>query len=233
MILLQFQIVNPFKLRNNMNRLKHLGLIPDGNRRWARENNIPLSDAYWVTMKKIAEIIDLAFDRGITIMSVYALSKDNLDRPKDDLDIILGAETKFLRILIPEIVEKYKCKVIHAGLMDNGLPGDYKSALLDVCEKSKDYEDHLLNLLIVYDPIDELKHAVKKDPENFMEHLWVKDPLDMLIRTGFEKRLSNFLPLQCGYAEADIIKKYFPDITKEDIIKSIETYTGRKRRFGG
>jgi len=216
-----------------MRKLRHLGLIPDGNRRWTIENNIPLSEAYWITMKKISEIIDLVFAQDIRIMSVYLLSKDNLDRPKNQLDIILDAETKFLKILVPEIVEKYKCKVIHAGLMDDRLSGHYKDALLEVCEKSEGNKEHILNLLVAYSPIDELKHAMKKDPENFMEHLWVKDPLDMLIRTGFEKRLSNFLPLQCGYAEADVIKKYFPDITKEDIIKSIGKYTGRKRRFGG
>ena len=212
-----------------------MGLIPDGTRRWSKGNNFPYPNAYWVTMKNIADAIDVAFDRGIKIMTVYLLSSDNFDRSKRDLEVGFSNETRFFRTLLPKIVENHKCRVICAGSIDkysDKLPEDYKSALADVCEKSKKYRKHTLNLLVAYNPIDELKHAVKKDLENFMNHLWVKDAVDMLIRTGKEKRLSNFIPLQCGYAEVDVINKYFPDITKRDITNSIEEYHDRKRRFG-
>jgi len=186
-------------------------------------------------MKKIAEIIDFFFAEEIKIVSIYLLSADNINRDKENVNAVCSAETKFLKVLVPEIVKKYEVKVVCAGDVDKyseKLPDDYKNAVLEICKKTEKNEKCVLNLLIAYDPIDELKQAIEKDSKNFMDYLWVKDDVDFLIRTGFEKRISNFLPLQCRYAELDIIKKYLPDVTIDDINISIKKYLQRDRRFG-
>ncbi|ODS39714.1 hypothetical protein BEH94_06920 [Candidatus Altiarchaeales archaeon WOR_SM1_SCG] len=215
-----------------MNDLNHIGLIPDGTRRWSKRHNISLPDGYWLTMQKITDAITVAFDNNIKIMTIYLLSTHNLNRKEYELNSVMDAETKLLQLLLPEIIEKYECRVVHAGIMDDRLSQEYKNALSEICEKSKKYKKRILNLLIAYNPQDEIKQAVKKDHENFMNHLWVNEHLDMVIRTSGEKRLSNFVPLQCGYAEAHLLKKHIPEITKNDMINSIEEYKKRHRRKG-
>lgn len=213
--------------------INHIGLIPDGNRRWAKINNVSVEKAYYIFIERVYQIVDVVFNQGIKNMSIYLLSKDNLKRGRDDLEPVLNSEIKFLKTLVPEIVKKHDCKIVLAGDINylNEFE-DYKNAVLEICKKSEKNDKHILNLLIGYDPIDELNQAIKKDPENFMHHLWVKEDVTFLMRTGFEKRISNFLPLQCKYAEFDLIKKYLPDVTLEDIENSIKKYSERERRFG-
>jgi undecaprenyl diphosphate synthase len=214
----------------------HVGLIPDGNRRWARQNNIDLVTAYWYTMQQIAMCLELFFDRGALSVSVYLLSKNNVLRARDDLNAVIENELRLVKEILPLLIEKYGLGVYHAGNVQI-LPQDFRSAISNICRPNNGKDDPFprLYLCIGYDPFEEIANLIGKksiDSGNLLDHLSVPVELDAIIRTGGEIRISGFLPLQCKYAEFFFESYLFPDISKhrvEDVLNSFEL---RARRFG-
>lgn len=216
--------------------VRHLGIIPDGTRRWARKNGSSYYDAYWLSMKLIVEILDRAFSMGVKIQSVYMLSTDNLKRSKPDLDALFAANERLFNELLPAFCAQWSCSVKIAGQIQL-LPRSYVEALkplvLGVTEKLA--KKRKLNLLIAYNPWEEISHAIEcaPTPLDFRQFLWVPDDLELVIRTASGQLISNFLPLQSGYAELYFVEKYWNDVSVDEIAKIINDFPHSGQRLLG
>jgi undecaprenyl diphosphate synthase len=217
-------------------QLIHLGIIPDGARRWARANQVTYYEAYWGAMLKLLDVLEICFEFGVLIQSVYLLSKENLRRMESDLEPVYQTEERLIREFLPDFCSRWNCCVIIAGVT-NILPKSYVGALDDLvslnCERTK--KSRKLYLLTGYNPWDELENAIfrSKYSEEIKDNLWVADNVDLIIRTGDVELLSNFLPLQSGYAELCFIPKLFNDITNNDIIDRLVSFPKSGKRLMG
>lgn len=216
--------------------VKHVGIIPDGNRRWARQNNIDLEEAYWLAMQKITDCAEVLFSAGVQSLSVYLLSKDNILRGRDDLQAVVIAETRLLRELVPALQRDLDVRVYHAG-NPASLEPEFRAALEEVCEPGNGKDDPYprLYLLAGYDAYEEVtdaRAAIGPDPEQLLTSLSVPVSLDLVIRSGRDQRFSGFLPLQCKYAEFFFEPYFFPDITPARTLEILDEFQNRSRRFG-
>ncbi len=215
---------------------QHIGIIPDGNRRWAKQNGIELAEAYWLAMQKIAACCQALYNHGVTSISVYLLSKDNILRAREDLEAVVIAETRLLKELLPPLKRALGLRVYNAG-NSLSLPPEYRAALEEICEYGNVRADPFprLYLLAGYDAYEEVvnaRAAIGPEPEKLIESLSVPLELDAVIRTGADRRISGFLPLQSKYAEYFFEPYYFPDITPERVQTILDELRGRSRRFG-
>ena len=204
-------------------KINHVGLIPDGNRRWAQKNSIDYFSAYKISMQNVKKFLEIAIEQEIKNISVYLLSKQNLSRKREDLQAVLKAEEYLLSDILPEFCMKFNCSATFAGDI-NCLPNDLQKALLNLCDITSKNKKIKIFLLVGYDPFDEVNSVTKeKKREIFLSDLWVPERLDCVIRTaGGPTLLSNFLPLQSGYAQIYMIDKYFNDCTEEDFLDIFE-----------
>ena len=212
---------------------RHVGLIPDGARRWARQNHCPYIESYALTMKGITRFVRFMFGQGVSSTSVYLLSKENLKRKPTDLEPIIVSEVDLLTKLLPPIVEQFGARVFHAGHGDL-VPRHYAEAMSALCQRTLANTERRLYLLAAYNPLDELVAAFQRvgNPSIIFQHLWVPEALDLVIRTSGEYRISNFLPLQAGYAEFIFVQKHFNDLVEEDMEGFLDAYRERQRRLG-
>lgn len=208
---------------------RHVGLIVDGVRRWARARDIPLLDAYTTAMERVRDFIEYFFRNESQCLSVYLLSTDNLRRPPDELNPVFQAEADLVSDGLPPMIRRWGCKVRHAGDI-HLLPESFASALLRLTTAATG-NARVLNLLIAYSPRDELVAATRTSAD-LHSALWVPEPVDLLIRTSGERRLSGFLPLQCAYAELFFSRKPINDFKTADFRRSLSWYRSRHRRFG-
>jgi undecaprenyl diphosphate synthase len=214
-----------------------VGIIPDGNRRWARQKGIKFEVAYLKAMKKLSQVLDTLFELGSESVSIYALSKDNLERPRDDLAAVCRAEEYFFKELLPPVKLKYKAKVFHAG-WKHLLPSSYMRKLSKICDMNANRLTSRPSVFIcaAYDPFDEIVENVAQisrcAKESVLAALWVPHSIDMVIRTGGNFRISGFLPLQCKYAEFFFEPYFFPDINRSRVKKLAFKFLNRDRRFG-
>ena len=212
-----------------------VGLIPDGTRRWAHQNGVDYLTSYKKTMIGINEFIDHMFTKGSSAISIYLLSKENLQRKPEELASIFEAEIEFIAQLITPNIIKHKCSVVHAGNADL-LPSKYMNALNHLVHFAPQTSDRHLYLLAAYNPLDEFERALSDsrihNTQNIFDRFWVSEPLDLVVRTGGEQRLSNFLPLQSAYAELVFVNKLFNDFTTSDLENILQEFQTRNRRFG-
>ena len=208
----------------------HVGLIGDGVRRWARLKGMDLRRAYLTAMTNVATFVDFFFRNDATIISLYMLSKENLGRPKEDLDAAIDAETIFFETALLDLVKKWSCSVVHAGRPEL-LPKKYVKAIDDLSGFS-DGNGRKIYLLAAYNPFDEIRHAVQNHGLDFQNSLWVREPADIVIRTSGEYRISNFIPLQSGYAELFFLSKHINELDESDCRQVLEAFQQRRRRLG-
>lgn len=216
---------------------QHVGLIPDGTRRWAKNNHKPLLFSYFRMVEVISKIIDQLYSNNVdcvsTYLLTYLLSKDNLKRDPSELEFVFKAEHFFLKELVPPISQKHKVDVVLVGNLSL-LPIKWEKQFRVFRKPS--IQTRKLNLLIAYNPFDELVKNIegKKfiNSEDILSSLSVPQPLDIVIRTGFEYRLSMFLPLQSSYAELFFLSDYINDIDANQISRVLKEYSERQRRFG-
>jgi undecaprenyl diphosphate synthase len=211
----------------------NVGLIPDGTRRWAQREQLPLSDAYRKTMLNICEIIDYLYSQNSLTISIYLLSKQNLGRKADELDAVVSAETDLIENLLPFLLNKWDVNLVIAGCLEQ-VPETLSKAASNVSSVfCQNEHSRKLYLLIGYDSYDEITHVRKMaSTSNWFDKLWVPHKLDLVIRTSGENRLSNFLPLQSSYAELFFIDCYFNDFNLQNLKHILDAYTSRNRRFG-
>ncbi len=218
-------------------KVDHIGIIPDGARRWARKNGISYQESYQISMQKLLQVLDHLYQCGVQAISIYLLSSENLHRTPEELLPVFNSEENFISELVPSLVQAWKVKVVHAGNR-TGIPASYLKAIDDLVTLSQREEQKVerkLFLLINYNPLDEIAYALVKSHgvEKLMQNLWVPEKLDLVIRTGSGQLLSNFLPLQAGYAELVFLDKLFNELEPEEIIKTIHTFCMQGNRLFG
>lgn len=226
-----------------MRRIKlpaHIALIMDGNGRWAKRRFRPRSYGHRMGVQNMVRICSHAFRLGVRIVTVYALSTENLFRPKEELDTLFD--------LIRTYFSKKKDKLLEMGVKINVIgdlsvfPADIRENILRVMDETRSLTDGLFNICLDYGSRQEIVRAVNAavaqgrfvDEASFSALLQtggLPDP-DLIIRTGGEVRLSNFLLYQAAYAELYFSNKMWPEFTKRDLEKAIENYSARDRRFG-
>ncbi|MNX34799.1 Isoprenyl transferase [compost metagenome] len=214
----------------------HVGIIPDGMRRWSKENNISLVDSYLTSLENIDNIISYFFSNDVKILSIYSLSSDNMQRDQSEVDSIIHAETLYFDKFLPEICQRWKSQFIAVGNIEVITNERFKDSILRLEQLTKNNSERKMYALINYDPIEEIISASEKISNkkniNFFDLLKVREPVDLLIRTGKVNRTSNFLPFHIGYAELRFINKLFIDTKIEDFMKVYETFNKEDRKYG-
>ena len=227
---------------------KHIGLIPDGNRRWARINNVHRNVGHYEGYEVVKKILLACFEAGIKYLTLYALSLENaLKRPKDELKYIykiikLAVETVKNEPIVTE--ERVKFNVI--GRLEL-LPQDVRDKIDELIEYTKDFDGAFVNVLIMYDGQAEICDAVKniiKDniSPNNIDRKVIKDYLytnkfpevDLIIRTGMEDgaRISGFLLWDASYAEFKFRNEFWPEYNEELLLEDLKDFISRNRRKG-
>ncbi len=220
---------------------KHIAIIMDGNGRWAKKRNKPRVFGHNEGMKRVVDVVENSLNIGIKYLSLYAFSTENWKRPQKEIDFLM-------QILIKYIDDQLN-KLVTQGVKINIL-GDISVLPEKVIQKieyaldsTKDNDKLILNIAINYGSRQEILRAVntaiKKGEiltdDEFSNLLYTRNQpdIDLLIRPGGEKRLSNFLLYQMSYAELYFSDIYWPDFKLESLIDAIYWYQNRNRRFGG
>ena len=220
---------------------KHIAIIMDGNGRWATKRNKPRVFGHNEGMKRVVDVVENSLNIGIKYLSLYAFSTENWKRPQKEIDFLM-------QILIKYIDDQLN-KLVTQGVRINIL-GDISVLPEKVIQKieyaldsTKDNDKLVLNIAINYGSRQEILRAVNTAIENgkiltddeFSNLLYTRNQpdVDLLIRPGGEKRLSNFLLYQMSYAELYFSDIYWPDFKLESLIDAIYWYQNRDRRFGG
>ncbi|MHA1336901.1 MAG: polyprenyl diphosphate synthase [Promethearchaeota archaeon] len=228
---------------------KHVGLILDGNRRWARKKGLDANTGHEAGYQTITEILEKFFEAGIRYLSIYALSLENVKkRSEKELAFIYNLiKIAVERAKSEEIVKRERIKFKVIGRIEL-LPNDVIKKIHELEEFTKDYDGAFINICIMYDGqaeiIDAVKKIIKEDipPEQIDEKLFRKylydkgtfPPVDYIIRTGMEDgaRISGFLLWDASYAEFKFRKDYWPDYNERMLIEDLLDYSQRKRRMG-
>jgi undecaprenyl diphosphate synthase len=224
----------------------HVAIIPDGNRRWAKENGL-IKTAGHVragSYENLKALFDSAKKLGIKYVSFWGFSTENWKREKTEVNQILNVIEKGVDKLLKNVRQE-KTRFRHIGRKDR-LPKELIEKLERLENESKDFGENFVLLCIDYGGRDEIVRAVNKiiktaghlgDVEertfsNYLDTKGIPDP-DLIIRTGGEKRFSGFMPFQSVYSELYFTDVYFPDFDGKELKKAVEEYSNRKRRFGG
>lgn len=219
---------------------EHIAIIMDGNGRWAKKRLMPRSFGHRQGMERMIGLMEHALDLGVKYVTVYALSTENLKRPKDELEGLYD--------LIRNHFETYIERVCARGVAfravgdTNLLPDDVRAILENSERRTAGYEGKGINIALGYGARAEIVRAANEavargervTEESFSELLYTRgqpDP-ELIIRTGKEVRLSNFLLYQAAYSELYFSEKMFPEFSDRDLEKAIEWFSGRTRRFG-
>ena len=219
---------------------KHIAIIMDGNGRWAKKRLMPRSYGHKQGMERMIGLMERAFDVGVDYITVYALSTENLKRPKEELEGLFDLMRKYFQTYFGRLFQK---GVRFRALGDlTLLPEDVQKILRDAEKDTIQFQGRGVNFAVCYGARDELVRAVnlaiergeKVTEESFSKLLYtcdVPDP-DLIIRTGKELRLSNFLLYQAAYAELYFSDKMFPEFSDADLDEAILEFSRRTRRFG-
>ena len=226
----------------------HVAFIMDGNGRWAKARHLPRHLGHKAGCDRVTDIYEESMAQGVKVMSLYAFSTENWNRPKAEINHLFNYLDIFFKKEIKRII-KDGTRIMASGDLSK-LPEKTRKTVLDSIEKTKDGKNFTFNICLNYGGKDELVRAAKlfaKDvqdgkmaiddlnEENFENYLYTKGlpPVDLLIRTSGELRTSNYMPWQLAYAEYIFPKTPWPDFTKEEYRKCLEEYYSRNRRFGG
>jgi undecaprenyl pyrophosphate synthase len=212
---------------------RHVGIIPDGGRRWADLHGCSLREAYDRTRSGLESMVTWLTGYGVGEITIYLSSIQNFKRGDDDLGANLELVESALSNEIARLANRLNLRVCSAGTRDI-IPKTLLAEVLKIEESTRNFRSGRLNLLLAYDPIEEVSHAMNTcgDPVGFTGHLWVTTPVDMIIRTGNAPLLSNFLPLQSGYSRLFFLDKLFNDTTIKDLQEILMEFSAIGRKFG-
>lgn len=223
-----------------MSDLRHLGIIADGNRRWAKEHGLPSIEGHRQGLKSIEALVNGAMEAGIPYVTFYVFSTENWGRSEKEVSYIMKlAETKILGY-----AEKMKAK--NGRMVILGAKNRISPKLLTIIEKAeaitKDCDGITVGFCFNYGGEHEIADAAniamevegEITPETIRKHLYHPEipDIDMVVRTSGEERISGFMLWRSSYAEFMFIKKYFPEMNADDVSAIIEEYEHRNRRFG-
>lgn len=219
----------------------HLGIIIDGNRRWAKGKGLSSFKGHQKGFDKVDEIGEYCLENGVKILTLYCFSTENWNRSKAEVSYLMRL---IARAFNKDSIKKYNNRGVRMQVIGQKekLPKSLRKKIEKAEQETKNNKKGILNLAISYGGRPEIVQAVKSivkkklpiTEKSINDNLWTKGlpGPDLIIRTGGEQRLSNFLTWQSAYAELYFPKKYWPEFTKKDIDKAFEEYASRNRRFG-
>ncbi len=231
--------------KNSKKIPRHVGIILDGNRRWARERNLPTLEGHRRGYEIMRQAPEWFFSRGVEILSVFAFSTENWNRSEPEVNYLMSLLRQAIKKEI-ETVQKKGYRIVVSGRIKD-LPADLPAAIYEVMDMTKNNRRGLFNICLNYGGRAEIVDAVKKmvknqvKPEQVHEGLigkymynsdTVSDP-DIIIRTSGERRLSGFMLWRSAYSELLFLRKYWPDFEEQDVEFILNEYASRQRRFGG
>jgi tritrans,polycis-undecaprenyl-diphosphate synthase [geranylgeranyl-diphosphate specific] len=223
----------------------HIGIILDGNRRYAKKLLMQPWKGHELGMSRVEKLIDWAIELNVNELTLYAFSLENFGRDEK--------EVAFLMKIFMEAFGKMEKDIMKKGVRVNFmgrlalLPADLQALMGSLMKKSAENKALILNIAIAYGGKEEIVDAAKRilkdaeagklkaddlDEDSFSDYLYLKDEPDIIIRTGAAMRLSNFLPYQSAYSELFFLDKMWPEFGKEDLVKCIREFGQRERRFG-
>lgn len=226
---------------------RHVAIVMDGNGRWARQRGLPRTAGHRAGMESLRQVVKACSKLGVLVLTVYAFSTENWSRPKDEVSFLMGLFEEFLRREIDELRGE-GVRVQFIGRVD-GMPESARAAMHGARDTTYDNAGLILNIAMNYGGRAEIVDAARKiaaqaargelAPEDIDEELFTSclytaglpDP-DLVIRTGREHRLSNFLLWQLAYSELVVTPVLWPDFGKPHLLHSIVEYQCRERRFG-
>ena len=234
-------------IKNHPNKPEHIGIIMDGNGRWANRKGLPRVAGHNRGVNSVREVVEACGELGIKVLTLYTFSVENWKRPRWEVNTLMELMVKTIDREIDELDEK-NVKLISIGHIAD-LPNLTRERLTYAIKRTEKNTGLILNLAISYSGRYELKDAIIKiskkvlsgeiTPEDISEnlihnHLYTADlpDPDLIIRTSGEFRISNFLLWQIAYSEIYVTKTYWPDFKRKDLLKAIHSYLERERRFG-
>ena len=233
---------------DNMNVPQHIAIILDGNGRWAKAKGMPRSYGHIKGCANLETVCDDMKELGVKYLTVYAFSTENWKRSREEIDVLMKLFRDYLKKCI-KISRKNKMRVRIIGDITAFDP-DIQQSILELEEFSKDYTELYFQIALNYGSRDELTRAsrrmakdiqegkllpeqiTEKTLESYLDTAGIPDP-DLMIRTSGEQRLSNFLLWQLAYTEFYFTDVAWPDFHKPELIRAIEIYNERDRRYGG
>jgi undecaprenyl diphosphate synthase len=225
-------------------RPRHVAIIADGNRRWARDRGLPVLAGHVQGIEAMRPVVRRARDRGIETLSVYTFSTENWARPDDEVSGLFGLIDGAVRQYTDELIEEgVQVRVI--GRLHEA-PSDVQRSIRAAEERTRSGSRMTLNICFNYSGRAEIVDATRAlvaagadpnaiDEAHFADHLYTagQPDVDLLIRTGGDRRTSNFLVWQAAYAELVFCDKFWPDFSEDDLDAALTEYERRDRRFGG
>ncbi len=218
----------------------HIAIILDGNRRFAKKILKEPWKGHEHGAEKVEKLLDWCDELNINQITIYALSIENLKRSEKEVEYLMNLfEKELIKLRDDERLDKRKIKIIFIGKKEL-LRKEFQELMSDIENKTRNNNRFFINFAIAYGGRQEIIEAIKKikrenkeiNEENFKDCLWLKEEPDLIIRTGGEKRTSNFLPWQSTYSEWIFLDKLWPEFEKQDLIDAVEELNKRQRRFG-
>ena len=224
---------------------KHIAIIPDGNRRWAKEKGLITLEGHKKGLQQAIEISRKSRSLGVKVLTFWAFSNENWKRKKEEISYLMDLYLKMIDINLDEAL-KEEIKIIHLGRKDR-IGENLRKKIKEAEEKTKNFNKYFLAVALDYSGRDEIIRMIKKiknanvdlnilKEDEFNQFLDTKDipyPYpDLVIRTSGEIRTSGFMIWQTAYSEWIFYPKYFPDFDSSDLENCIEEYKKRQRRFG-
>lgn len=222
---------------------KHVAIIMDGNGRWGKQRGLTRSHGHYAGVQAMEKVIDASNDLGIKVLTLYAFSSENWSRAKEEVNYLMRLPVRFFKKKIPEFMKR-NVKIVVSGNIDV-LPAPTKKVLLQSVEETEYNDGLIVNFAFNYGGRAEIIQATQRviremreknlelDEELFQRFLYTSglpDP-ELVIRTGGEQRLSNFLLWQCSMSEFYFSDVYFPDFTGDDLQEALYEYAERKGAY--
>jgi undecaprenyl diphosphate synthase len=222
----------------------HIGIIIDGNRRWARERNLPTLEGHRKGYEKVKQAPAWFFSRGVKVLSFYVFSRENWSRQPAEVNYLMKLLERAVGVDLREQAKREGYKVLVSGRLEE-LPGDLPAKCSEIMAETKANKRGIVNICLNYGGRAEIIDAVRQLFKNKVEleqahegmlrkYLYNGElpDLDMIVRTSGEQRLSGFLTWQSVYSELFFMKKYWPDFEEQDVEVILKEYAQRQRRFG-
>ncbi|MBO6181021.1 isoprenyl transferase [bacterium] len=223
--------------------IKHIAIIMDGNRRWAKEHNLPSAAGHKKGVTSLRNVVRACDEFGVKYLTVYAFSTENWKRSKEEVDFLMDLVAVTLKNELDDMnKENVKISFIGDRLK---LSDKLQKVISNAQEKTKNNTGVNLQIALNYGSRDEIVNAVKSiidtgyksddiTADVISKHLYTKDipDPDILIRTGGEKRISNYLLWQIAYSEVIVVDEYWPEFDRCSLLKCIEEFNRRQRRYG-
>jgi undecaprenyl diphosphate synthase len=227
---------------------RHVAIIMDGNGRWASQRGFPRTEGHRRGVESVRVCVRAAKELGVKYLTLYSFSSENWRRPKEEIFDLMGLLKRFIRRDLAELHEQNVC--IRVIGTDVGVDGEIMALIREAVNLTKDNTGVQLTVAFNYGARDEIARAAQEiarraqrgelDPasvtpelfEQYLDTAGLPEP-DLLIRTGGDQRISNFLLWQCAYTEFVFVNAFWPEFTKEIFAAAIADFQSRERRFGG